>query len=175
MPNPDNMQVYSGASGSLMRVDVFVGVVFYQRLRHMVADKSQVRSTGPVHQLTLQPVKGRKRHGGIRLGEMERDSLVAHGTAFVLRDRLLECSDVHTSHVCSDPRCLAMIRSFELQPDAPLAQCRQVFGRSHSPNGMYQCCKCRVVQRSRQIVLPYIFRYLAEEVAGMNVKLALDL
>ena len=49
-----------------------MGIVYYQRLRHMVSDKSQVRGTGPVHPLTQQPVKGRKRHGGIRLGEMER-------------------------------------------------------------------------------------------------------
>ena len=59
----------------------------------MVNDKFQVRTTGPVHNLTMQPVKGRKRHGGIRLGEMERDSLLAHGTSFLLQDRLMNCSD----------------------------------------------------------------------------------
>ena len=69
-----------------MRMEIFVGIVYYQRLRHMVSDKSQVRGTGPVHPLTQQPVKGRKRHGGIRLGEMERDSLLAHGTSFLLHD-----------------------------------------------------------------------------------------
>lgn len=55
--------------------------------RHMVSDKSQVRSTGPVTALTKQPVKGRKKHGGIRLGEMERDALLSHGVAFCLQDR----------------------------------------------------------------------------------------
>lgn len=59
----------------------------------MVNDKFQVRTTGPVHNLTMQPVKGRKRAGGIRLGEMERDSLLAHGTSFLLQDRLMNCSD----------------------------------------------------------------------------------
>lgn len=53
----------------------------------MVSDKSQVRSTGPVTALTKQPVKGRKKHGGIRLGEMERDALLSHGVAFCLQDR----------------------------------------------------------------------------------------
>lgn len=53
----------------------------------MVSDKSQVRSTGPVMAITRQPVKGRKKHGGIRLGEMERDALLSHGVAFCLHDR----------------------------------------------------------------------------------------
>jgi DNA-directed RNA polymerase I subunit RPA2 len=61
----------------------------------MVSDKSQVRATGPVNQLTRQPVKGRKKHGGIRFGEMERDSLIAHGVSFMLHDRLMNSSDYH--------------------------------------------------------------------------------
>jgi DNA-directed RNA polymerase I subunit RPA2 len=62
--------LYNGISGNIMQADIFIGVVFYQRLRHMVSDKSQVRSTGPITAITRQPVKGRKKHGGIRLGEV---------------------------------------------------------------------------------------------------------
>lgn len=79
--------LYNGLTGRVMTAEIFMGVVFYQRLRHMVSDKSQVRSTGPVMAITRQPVKGRKKHGGIRLGEMERDSLLSHGVAFCLHDR----------------------------------------------------------------------------------------
>ena len=77
-----------------------VGVVYYQRLRHMVNDKWQVRTTGKVDAVTRQPVKGRKRGGGIRFGEMERDALLAHGTSFLLQDRLMNCSDYSTGWVC---------------------------------------------------------------------------
>jgi len=66
----------------------------------MVLDKFQVRTTGPVDPLTRQPVKGRKRAGGIRFGEMERDALIAHGTSFLLQDRLMNCSDYSTAWVC---------------------------------------------------------------------------
>lgn len=97
-----NEPMYSGATGEELRADIYIGVVYYQRLRHMVNDKFQVRSTGPVNSLTMQPVKGRKRHGGIRVGEMERDALIGHGTSFLLQDRLLNCSDYTASSVCRE-------------------------------------------------------------------------
>lgn len=94
--------MYSGILGTEFNADIYIGCVFYQRLRHMVNDKFQVRTTGPVHSLTQQPVKGRKRFGGIRFGEMERDSMIAHGTSFILKDRLMNCSDYTQSWICRD-------------------------------------------------------------------------
>jgi DNA-directed RNA polymerase I subunit RPA2 len=95
-----NEPMYSGITGQELAADIYIGVVYYQRLRHMVNDKFQVRTTGPVVPTTGQPIKGRKRGGGIRVGEMERDALLAHGTAFLLQDRLLNCSDYSRSWIC---------------------------------------------------------------------------
>lgn len=95
-----NEPLYSGITGEEFAADIYIGVVYYQRLRHMVNDKYQVRTTGPVVPLTGQPIKGRKKGGGIRVGEMERDALLAHGTAFLLQDRLLNCSDYTRSWIC---------------------------------------------------------------------------
>ncbi|KAI0784863.1 hypothetical protein C8Q75DRAFT_809751 [Abortiporus biennis] len=95
-----NEPMYSGITGQEFAADIYIGVVYYQRLRHMVLDKFQVRTTGPVDPVTRQPVKGRKRAGGIRFGEMERDALIAHGTSFLLQDRLMNCSDYSTAWVC---------------------------------------------------------------------------
>lgn len=95
-----NEPMYSGITGGEFAADIYMGVVFYQRLRHMVNDKFQVRTTGPVTKLTGQPIKGRSKGGGIRVGEMERDSLLAHGCAFLLQDRLMNCSDYTRAWVC---------------------------------------------------------------------------
>ncbi|KAI4101189.1 MAG: hypothetical protein L6R37_005039 [Teloschistes peruensis] len=95
-----NEPMYSGITGEEFAADIYMGVVFYQRLRHMVNDKYQVRTTGPVQSLTGQPIKGRSKGGGIRIGEMERDSLLAHGCAFLLQDRLMNCSDYTKAWAC---------------------------------------------------------------------------
>lgn len=95
-----NEPMYSGITGEEFAVDIYIGAVYYQRLRHMVNDKYQARTTGPVVPTTGQPIKGRKKGGGIRVGEMERDALLAHGTAFLLQDRLLNCSDYSKSWIC---------------------------------------------------------------------------
>lgn len=95
-----NEPMYSGITGEELAADIYIGVVYYQRLRHMVNDKYQVRTTGPINSLTGQPIKGRKKGGGIRVGEMERDALLAHGTAFLLQDRLFNCSDYTKATLC---------------------------------------------------------------------------
>lgn len=103
--------MYSGVYGTQLKVDIYLGLVYYQRLRHMVHDKSQARSTGPVDILTQQPLKGRKKGGGIRMGEMERDAMLAHGLSQVVNERLFKSSDKSEGYVCN--RCGLMISCFK--------------------------------------------------------------
>ncbi|GBG84447.1 hypothetical protein CBR_g38732 [Chara braunii] len=166
--------MYSGIFGTEMPCEIYLGPVYYQRLRHMVSDKFQVRSTGPVNNLTRQPVKGRKLGGGIRFGEMERDSMLAHGTAFLLFDRLHTCSDYHTTDVCS--QCGSMISPLMQTLKTSRMGAPSSFDTPLSGNRRRMSCKvCGTGKGIEKVAMPFVLKYLAAELAAMNIKLTLKL
>jgi DNA-directed RNA polymerase II subunit RPB2 len=95
-----NEVMYDGLSGEQMETSIFMGPVFYQRLKHMTNDKVHSRATGPMVSLTHQPAEGRSRAGGLRIGEMERDVLISHGATRFCKDRLFDVSDKYKVNVC---------------------------------------------------------------------------
>ncbi|RDW85230.1 DNA-directed RNA polymerase subunit beta [Coleophoma cylindrospora] len=177
-----NEPMYSGITGEELHADIYIGVVYYQRLRHMVNDKYQVRTTGPVTQLTGQPIKGRKKGGGIRVGEMERDSLLAHGTAFLLQDRLLNCSDYSKSWICKDCGTFLSVQP-TVSAFAPkkkgtgVVRCRRCAVRAEAWSGKGEIWEDGEGQRwvggenTTIVAVPGVLKYLDVELAAMGIKL----
>ncbi|VVA93013.1 unnamed protein product [Arabis nemorensis] len=165
--------LYSGFIGVELKCEIFMGPVYYQRLRHMVSDKFQVRSTGQVDQLTHQPIKGRKRGGGIRFGEMERDAMLAHGASYLLHDRLHTSSDHHIADVCS--LCGSLLTSSIVN----VQQKKLIQDIGKLPPGRIPktatCNSCQTSKGMETVAMPYVFRYLAAELASMNIKMTLEL
>lgn len=90
-----NEFLYNGMNGEMIEAEIFMGPTYYQRFKHMVEDKINYRSTGPRTLLTHQPLEGRANDGGLRIGEMERDSLLAHGISNFLNESMTLRSDAH--------------------------------------------------------------------------------
>ena len=166
----------SGVSGEPFPVDIYIGVVHYQRLRHMVSDKFQVRSTGPINPLTRQPIKGRKFGGGIRFGEMERDSLLAHGAAYLLHDRLHACSDYHVMDVCAN--CGLLVSTLTVPHAASdtigYHATRGTDTGGVGARGTVMCKLCDTGKYVERVALPFVFKYLVSELAAMNIRCSLD-
>ncbi len=140
--------MYDGRTGKKFATDVYIGVVFYQKLHHMVADKIHARARGQVQMLTKQPTEGRARGGGLRFGEMERDCLIAYGASMVLKDRLLDEADRTEVHVCE--KC-GLIAYFDAK------------------QRKYVCRVDGDTARISTVVIAYAFKLLLQEMMSLNI------
>jgi DNA-directed RNA polymerase II subunit RPB2 len=140
--------MYSGISGKKLKAQIFVGPTFYQRLKHMVADKIHARATGPTVMMTRQPPEGRTKNGGLRFGEMERDVAIAHGMGVFLKERMMECSDLYEVHVCGI--C-------------------GMFASKMKTSDTYHCIGCNNSNDISKIQIPYAFKLMIQELMAINI------
>jgi len=140
--------MYDGKTGKQFAVEVFIGVVYYQKLHHMVADKIHARARGQVQMLTKQPTEGRARGGGLRFGEMERDCIIAYGASMILKDRLLDESDKSDVFICE--RC-GLIAYHDVK------------------QRKYYCRVCGDKSKVSSVSLAYAFKLLIQEMQSLNI------
>ena len=143
-----NELLYNGLTGEQHECSVFMGPVFYQRLKHMVNDKAHSRSNGPMVNLTRQPAEGRSRDGGLRFGEMEKDAMVSHGAARFTRGRMYDASDKYSVYVCK--KC-GIIASYN--------------DKMH----IHHCRTCDNRVDFAYVEIPYACKLLFQELNTMNI------
>ncbi|CAN6586820.1 hypothetical protein ACFX13_014177 [Malus domestica] len=140
--------IYSGITGCPLQAYIFMGPIYYQKLKHMVLDKMHARGSGPRVSLTRQPTEGKARNGGLRVGEMERDCLIAYGASMLLYERLMLSSDPFEVHVCKE--------------------CGLLGYYSHKlKTGI--CSSCKTGDKMYTAKMPYACKLLIQELQSMNI------
>jgi len=145
--------MYDPRTGEQINNAIFITPTYYQRLKHMVDDKMHARDRGPVTLLTRQPQEGRSRDGGLRLGEMERDAILSHGTAFFLKERLVDFSDIFRVYVSKKHKAIVMA----------------------NPDKDFYMYNGEMLSRDEvvEIQIPYAFKLLLHEISSMGVDIGL--
>ena len=152
-----NELLYDGMTGVQLETSIFMGPVFYQRLKHMVNDKQHSRSIGPMVNLTRQPAEGRSRDGGFRIGEMERDVMISHGISKFCRERLYDVSDKYSVHVCK--KC-GMIASYNNGSE------KHHFKEDFT---VHHCKTCDNYTDFAYVEVPYAYKLMSQELQTINV------
>jgi DNA-directed RNA polymerase II subunit RPB2 len=165
-----NQLLYNGMTGEQIAADIYIGPTYYMRLKHMVKDKINYRARGPNTMLTRQPVQGRANDGGLRIGEMERDGVAAHGMANFLNESFMIRGDEYYVGVCNKTGAIAIYNESQnlfLSPyaDGPI----QFFT---NPDGSQNIKNLSRFGRSFSIIrVPYSLKLLIQELQVMNVQM----
>ncbi len=138
--------MYNGITGEVMKSRVFIGNMYFLKLKYMVANRLHARASGRIQLLTRQPIEGRAKGGGLRLGEMEKDCFIAHGASLLLKERF--DSDKTVIHICENCGMLAVNDSFR--------------GKQH-------CLKCGTNVDITPIEISYAFKLLLDELKSLCI------
>ena len=140
--------LYNGKTGEQIEADIFIGPTFYYKLKHMVTDKIHSRASGPYQLMTRQPAEGRSRDGGLRIGEMEKDCMLTHGSMQFLKERMYDFSDKFFIHVCKDCGFIAIVNPNE---------------------NIYRCNYCEHSTGFSRIKIPYASKLFIQEMMSIGI------
>ena len=167
-----NEIMYNGMTGEQLETEIYFGPTYYLRLKHMVKDKINYRARGPRTVLTRQTVQGRSNNGGLRVGEMDRDAILAHGMTSFIQESMMERGDKYYMAICNQTGTIAVYnesRNIFLSPmsDGPLKF-------SENLEGGLNIIPVSKYGRDFSIVkVPYAFKLLYQELQAMNIQMRL--
>jgi DNA-directed RNA polymerase II subunit RPB2 len=165
-----NELLYNGETGEQIQMEMFMGPCYYMRLKHMVKDKINYRAQGPRTVLTRQTVQGRANDGGLRIGEMERDCLIAHGATCFLKESMLKRGDDYYVAICNNSGTIAIYNESNKVFISPFADGPLKFNTNIE--GEQNIEVITKYGRSFSIVrVPYAFKLLMQELIVMNIQM----
>ena len=172
MHSSGNEYLYNGMTGEMVEHSIFIGPTYYLRLKHMVKDKINYRANGPRALLTRQTNHGRANDGGLRIGEMERDGVIAHGAAFFLKDSLMNRGDKYKLVICNHSGTIAIHDKKTSHLYSPIMD-----GPIEYDMDGKEIVSSNIITKygkSFSIVeVPYCFKLLLQEMSAMNVQMRL--
>ena len=167
-----NQVLYNGMTGEQLAADIYIGPTYYMRLKHMVKDKINYRARGPNTALTRQPVQGRANDGGLRIGEMERDGVLAHGMSYFLNESFMirgEKTEYYIA-VCNKTGAISIYNEAKNLFLSPYADGPIEFFTN--PDGSQNIKNLSRFGRSFSILrVPYSLKLLIQELLVMNVQM----
>jgi hypothetical protein len=164
--------MYNGMTGEQIESAIFIGPTYYMRLKHMVKDKINYRARGPRTLMTRQTNHGRANDGGLRIGEMERDGVIAHGMSTFLYDSLMNRGDAYKVAICNHTGTIAIYNKetdhfYSPLVDGPIQY--DVLDKTiYTPNLVTKYGKEFSI-----VEIPYSFKLLMQELTSMNVQMRL--
>ena len=162
--------LYNGMTGEQLESNIYIGPTYYMRLKHMVKDKINFRARGPNTALTRQPVQGRANDGGLRIGEMERDGVLAHGMSYFLNESFLVRGDEYHMAVCNKTGAIAIYNDAKNLFISPYADGPINFVTN--PDGSMNLKNISKFGRSFSIIrIPYALKLLIQELLAMNIQM----
>ena len=167
-----NEIMYDGMNGMQMESEIFIGPTYYMRLKHMVKDKVNYRALGPRTALTKQPVGGRANDGGLRIGEMERDTVISHGIGGFLQESMMERGDLYYMAICNHTGTISVYnpaRNLFMSPmvDGPL----KYVGSLENSDDLRLEHMTKYGRSFSIVAVPYSFKLLIQELQTINVQL----
>jgi len=166
-----NEILYNGMTGEQIETEIFIGPNYYMRLKHMVKDKINYRASGPRTALTRQTVGGRANNGGLRIGEMERDSVISHGIAEFLRESMMERGDKYKLAICNTTGLVAIYNPSKNVFMSPMADGPIKFITSMDGNETHIENITKYGRSFSIINVPYSLKLLIQELQTINVQM----